>query len=108
MAREFSELRSKMSPESLARSERKSWQLTQDIPVAYPAKFSPGKQGFTVTFPDFPEAITSGYSEEEAMEMAVDALKTVISEYIKQGRDIPRPSRCPKGMRMVSTESSRA
>jgi antitoxin HicB len=60
--------------------------------IAYPAKFTPQKKAYMVTFPDIPEAITCGYSEQEAMEFAVDALETVLSEYIKRRREIPRAS----------------
>ena len=70
--------------------------------IAYPAKFTPEKRGFTVTFPDIPEAITCGYSEAEAMEMAVDAIETTLSEYIKRRHQIPRASkRRGKDMRLI-------
>jgi len=59
--------------------------------LAYPALFAPEDGGFVVTFPDFPEAITEGGSPEEAMEYAVDALETVLSEYINRRREIPIP-----------------
>jgi antitoxin HicB len=45
-----------------------------------------------VTFPDFPEAATSGADEAEALARAVDALETVIDAYIRDKRDIPAPS----------------
>jgi antitoxin HicB len=70
--------------------------------IAYPAKFAPEKKAINVTFPDLPEAITCGYSEEEAMEYAVDALETILSEYIKR-RHIPKPGKARgKGMRLVA------
>jgi len=70
--------------------------------IAYPAKFVREKNGFTVTFPDFPEAITSGASEAEAREYALDALETVLSEYIKRRREIPRARHLHgKGIRLV-------
>ena len=71
--------------------------------IAYPAKFAPEKKAINVTFPDLPEAITCGYSEEEAMEYAVDALETILSDYIKRRRDIPKPGKARgKGMRLVA------
>ena len=67
--------------------------------IAYPAKFTPEKDAINVTFPDLPEAITCGYSEHQAMEYAVDALETVLSEYIRRRRQIPnRRKRKGKGL----------
>jgi antitoxin HicB len=45
-----------------------------------------------VSFTDFPEAHTFGENNEDALARAVDALATVIDAYIKDRRDIPRPS----------------
>ena len=45
-----------------------------------------------VSFPDFPEAHTFGDSEEDALAHASDALATVIDAYIKDRREIPKPS----------------
>ena len=59
------------------------------------ALFEPdtGKGGFVVTFPDFPWGVTQGETEEEATEMAVDAIGLVIGELIKRGEKIPRQSK---------------
>lgn len=48
--------------------------------------------GFTVTFPDVPEAITQGESEEEAGAMAEDALVTALSFYTGNAERLPHPS----------------
>jgi antitoxin HicB len=69
--------------------------------IAYPAKFTHAESGITVTFPGIPEAITCGYSETQAEDYAVDALQTVLSEYIKRRREIPPPKAITKGMRPV-------
>ncbi|HEV2687811.1 MAG TPA: type II toxin-antitoxin system HicB family antitoxin [Bryobacteraceae bacterium] len=61
--------------------------------LAYPALFEPEGKGFVITFPDIPEAISEGNSAEEAMEYAIDALQTVLSEYINRRREIPRSRR---------------
>ena len=61
--------------------------------LAYPALFEPEGKGFVVTFPDIPEAITEGNSAAEAMEYAVDALQTILSEYINRRLEIPQPKR---------------
>src|SRR5262249_162311 len=61
--------------------------------LAYPALFEPEGKGFVVTFPDIPEAITEGNSADEAMDYAVDALATILSEYINRRMEIPEPRR---------------
>jgi len=47
---------------------------------------------FLVTFPDVPEAVTFGDTEEEALERAPDALLSVFDALMKDRRDIPAPS----------------
>lgn len=70
--------------------------------LAYPALFEPEGKGFVVTFPDIPEAITEGDSAGEAMEYAVDALQTALSEYINRRLEIPSPGRARgKNIRLV-------
>ena len=71
--------------------------------LAYTALFEPEGEGFVVTFPDIPEAITEGGSAAGAMEYAVDALQTILSAYINRRREIPRPKRARgKNVRLVS------
>ncbi len=48
--------------------------------------------GFTVTFPDVPEAVTQGEDEDEAAAMAEDALVTALSFYTDNAERLPRPS----------------
>jgi antitoxin HicB len=48
--------------------------------------------GFVVTFPDLPEAITSGKDRAEAFANAVDCLETALAWRIKDRLDIPEPS----------------
>lgn len=70
---------------------------------AYPAKFTAESDGgFTVTFRDVPEAITSGTSESEALGMAVDALETALSFYVERRVSAPPQSAARRGERMVS------
>ncbi len=59
----------------------------------YPAQFSedPGG-GFVVTFRDIPEAITQGDDYQQAKDMAVDALVTVMDFYFEDRRPVPVPS----------------
>jgi antitoxin HicB len=71
--------------------------------MQYPALFEPAAEegGFVVTFRDIPEAITQGDTEEEAMEMAEDALLTVMDFYFEDNRMVPQPSKPHKGERLV-------
>jgi len=60
----------------------------------YPVKLERSDDGgFTVTFPDVPEAITEGDNLEEALMHASDALESALEFYTDAGRDLPRPSR---------------
>jgi antitoxin HicB len=48
--------------------------------------------GFSVVFPDLPEAISQGDTQEEVQAMAEDALVTALSFYTDAGEQLPRPS----------------
>jgi antitoxin HicB len=45
-----------------------------------------------VRFPEIPEALTEGETEEEARANASDCVVTALEGYTKAGRPIPRPS----------------
>ena len=61
--------------------------------VRYPVIFEPDDNGTVlVTFPDFPEAATFGDDEDDALGHAHDALATIVDEYIRARRSLPRPS----------------
>jgi antitoxin HicB len=55
--------------------------------------------GYTVTFPDVPEAITEGDTLEEALRHASEALEAALSFYLDANREIPKP--VAKGAHMV-------
>jgi len=60
---------------------------------AYPYELLPQPEaGFTVIFPDVPEAITQGDTQDEAAAMAEDALLTALSFYTDHAESLPRPS----------------
>lgn len=60
----------------------------------FPAIFHPNDDGsVTVTFPDIPGCITEGKTEEEAFEMAQEALTDMLDYYESSNRDIPNPSK---------------
>ena len=63
----------------------------------YPANIAPDGKGWMVSFPDIPEALTSGKSEKQALAMAKDALITALDFYFDERREIPEPSRIKKG-----------
>ena len=57
--------------------------------------------GYVVTFPDIPEAITQGESEEEALSNGLDALLTALDFYFEDQRPVPAPSKPKRGERVV-------
>lgn len=61
--------------------------------LEYPARFTPDRDagGFVVTFPDIPEAITQGDSEQEAIDCACDVLQMALATYVERGIDVPAP-----------------
>ena len=65
--------------------------------MEYPAIFEPAEEGgFIVRFPGFDWGVTQGDTQHEAEEMAVDAIRTMIRELIRQGQEVPRPGK-PRG-----------
>lgn len=47
---------------------------------------------FLVSFPDFPEALTEGETETDALVQAQDCLIAVLGGYVGERRGFPRPS----------------
>lgn len=72
----------------------------------YPAVIKPDGDGWLVTFPDIPEALSAGSSWEEAVSMAKDALVTALDFYFDDKREIPAPSRVRKGQVAVEVPAS--
>ncbi|MBK8508954.1 MAG: type II toxin-antitoxin system HicB family antitoxin [Candidatus Competibacteraceae bacterium] len=59
----------------------------------YPAILTPDDNGTVlVTFPDVPEALTFGDTEDDALRQAVDALETGLSFYVESRLPLPAPS----------------
>ena len=58
----------------------------------YPAALIPEATGFTVRFPDLPDAITGGENRSDALVQAADCLEEAIALRIADGLEIPEPS----------------
>jgi antitoxin HicB len=56
--------------------------------------------GFTVRVPAFPEIVTYGENETEALAMAEDAIRLVVEDCIARGE--PLPSEEPSKIRQVT------
>src|SRR5438067_13495545 len=70
-----------------------AWELIHPMRFAYPYELTAQPEGgFTVIFPDVPEAITQGETEKEAAVMAEDALVTALSFYTDDSKPLPHPS----------------
>jgi antitoxin HicB len=65
--------------------------------MIYPAIIKPDGDGWLVTFPDIPEALSAGSTWEEAVEMAKDALVTALEFYFDDRREIPESSKVKRG-----------
>lgn len=74
--------------------------------MRYPVILTPDDGGFAVSFPDVPEALTSGATEAEALEMAADALATAMEFYFEDGRPVPMPGKVGKGQHAVDLPAS--
>ncbi len=73
-----------------------------DIVFDKEEKEATGREAYGVTFPDVPEAITCGWSWQEALEMAEDCLAVALGGYVKYGEDIPTPSPLADGQVLIA------
>ncbi len=71
--------------------------------LAYPATLTPDREagGFTVTFPDLPEAITQGEDRLDALKQAADCLEEAIAGKIRRADQIPAPSKVKTSQTVV-------
>jgi antitoxin HicB len=72
----------------------------------YPARVTREAGEYLVTFPDVPEAITSGATREEALAMAADALVTAMDFYFEDRRAVPLPSPVKRGQAAIELPAS--
>jgi antitoxin HicB len=75
--------------------------------MKFPVKLSKEPEGgYTVTFPDIPEAITCGESIEDALYHAKDALESAMDFYFDDKRPVPAPSKPKRGQHTVELPAS--
>ena len=74
--------------------------------MRFPANVEPDGDGFMVSFPDIPEALTCGDTYDEAVSMAHDALLTAMDFYFDDRRAVPEPSKATKGQVLISLPAS--
>lgn len=67
--------------------------------IHYAAVFAPQRGGgFTVTFPDIPEAITEGDDRDSARFNAQEVLTLCLEQRMKDREDIPAPKKVKHGV----------
>lgn len=71
--------------------------------MLYPAKFdlNPDTSCYVVSFRDLPEALTQGYSLDEARTQAKDVLIDALDFYFEDERPVPLPSELQEGEELV-------
>jgi antitoxin HicB len=71
--------------------------------LAWPAMLvGDGDGRVQVRFPDFPEALTDGAGEREALAEAADCLAETVAARIADAEDIPAPGPLRRGMHVVA------
>jgi antitoxin HicB len=61
--------------------------------IRYPVRLIPGDDGIVIlTFPDVPEAVSAGFTEDEAFHRALPVLEAVLEARMRLGEPMPRPS----------------
>lgn len=71
----------------------------------YYATFEPKENEIAIFFRDFPEGISCGENEKDAMRMAADCLVTVFDIYADTGRPIPPPSQGQANERAIPVDA---
>jgi len=74
---------------------------------AYPATLTRDPEGrFLVRFPDLPEALTDGATEEEALREAADALSEALMSRVADGETIPEPSTVRRNQYQIAPDTT--
>ena len=80
----------------------KKMEHNAETTLAWPAILAADVQGrIQVRFPDFPEALTDGANEVEALAEAADCLAEAVAARITDGEALPAPSPLRRGMHAV-------
>ena len=66
--------------------------MVRTVRLAYPVRLERHPNTVVATFPDVPEALTEGATEDEALAEAKDCLVAALGGYVQDGRAIPAPS----------------
>lgn len=74
--------------------------------MIYPAIIRSDSVGFSVTFPDIPEAMACGATRDAAIKEAHDALETAMEFYFEDGRVVPLPSSVKSGQVAIELVAS--
>jgi antitoxin HicB len=73
----------------------------------YPCDFTPDAEegdGFVVTFPDIPPAITGAKTFKESIILAEDALVVALSIYVDRQKELPVPSPLAEGQELIGVQ----
>ena len=73
---------------------------------SYPARVTRDGDGFMVSFPDIPEALTGAQDRDEAIALAAVALTTAMDFYFEDRRSVPLPSEPKRGQITVDLPPS--
>jgi antitoxin HicB len=76
--------------------------------MQYPLAFHEEDGDIVVRSDDFPELLTAGATDDEAMELAEDALAVVLLAYVEKGMTIPVPHKAKRGERIVVVPAATA
>ena len=74
--------------------------------MRYPVILQKDGDGWFASFPDIPEALTSGATVDEALQMAKDALITSMDFYFDDSRPVPSPGAIETGAYFVDLPAS--
>lgn len=77
---------------SLKSDQSRNADVSSLLRFAYPVTLESTDEGVLVSFPDIPEALTSGVDREDALAEAVDCLLAALGGYILERRPLPLAS----------------
>jgi antitoxin HicB len=74
--------------------------------MRYPATITHDTDGWSVIFPDIPEAITCGTTLQEARTNAAAALESALDFYFDDRRAVPLPSKSKRNQQLIELPAS--